>query len=163
MHGSAQRFPGSDRRRRKSDKRGASAARATCGSTRRRLALPCTLFREALRARRNGRSGGTRTHGPRFWRPMLYQLSYTPAGGSASIVRAFAWQATRSKADPMHAQKTAGAPQVIPAALLLTAYRSGIFPMADGREDTEIYWVEPRERAIIPLEAFHLSRSLAKA
>ena len=27
---------------------------------------------------RNGRSGGTRTHGPRFWRPMLYQLSYTP-------------------------------------------------------------------------------------
>src|SRR5205814_2165206 len=28
---------------------------------------------------RNGRSGGTRTHGPRFWRPMRYQLSYTPA------------------------------------------------------------------------------------
>src|SRR5476651_2029200 len=26
----------------------------------------------------NGRSGGTRTHDPRFWRPMLYQLSYTP-------------------------------------------------------------------------------------
>src|SRR3712207_9532800 len=25
-----------------------------------------------------GRSGGTRTHDPRFWRPMLYQLSYTP-------------------------------------------------------------------------------------
>src|SRR5215475_15181095 len=28
----------------------------------------------------NGRSGGTRTPGPRFWRPMLYQLSYTPTG-----------------------------------------------------------------------------------
>ena len=28
-----------------------------------------------------GRSGGTRTHGPRFWRPMLYQLSYTPMQG----------------------------------------------------------------------------------
>src|SRR5262249_9938139 len=27
----------------------------------------------------DGRSGGTRTPGPRFWRPMLYQLSYTPA------------------------------------------------------------------------------------
>src|SRR6266446_8267921 len=27
----------------------------------------------------SGRSGGTRTHDPRFWRPMLYQLSYTPA------------------------------------------------------------------------------------
>ena len=32
----------------------------------------------------NGRSGRIRTRGPRFWRPMLYQLSYTPAGGSAS-------------------------------------------------------------------------------
>src|ERR1700761_9162344 len=28
----------------------------------------------------SGRSGGTRTPGPRFWRPMLYQLSYTPTG-----------------------------------------------------------------------------------
>src|SRR3569833_4672582 len=27
---------------------------------------------------KHGRGGGTRTHGPRFWRPMLYQLSYTP-------------------------------------------------------------------------------------
>src|SRR5690625_4675600 len=26
-----------------------------------------------------GRGGGTRTPGPRFWRPMLYQLSYTPS------------------------------------------------------------------------------------
>ena len=25
-----------------------------------------------------GRGGGARTHDPRFWRPMLYQLSYTP-------------------------------------------------------------------------------------
>jgi len=34
--------------------------------------------------------------------------------------------------------------------------------MADNREDTEIFWVEPRERAIIPLDGFRLSRSLAK-
>ena len=32
--------------------------------------------------RYSGRSGGTRTHDPRFWRPMLYQLSYTPANGA---------------------------------------------------------------------------------
>ncbi len=83
---------------------------------------------------------------------MLYQLSYTPAGGSASIVRAFAWQAVRSKAGPMHAQKPDAASQVIPAEPLLTAYRSGIFPMADSRDDEEIYWVEPRERGIIPLD-----------
>ncbi len=28
---------------------------------------------------RDGRSGGARTPSPRFWRPVLYQLSYTPA------------------------------------------------------------------------------------
>ena len=51
----------------------------------------------------------------------------------------------------------------IPAEMLLLAYRSGIFPMADHKDDTDIFWVEPRERAIIPLDGFHLSRSLAKA
>ena len=44
--------------------------------------------------------------------------------------------------------------------LLLSAYAAGIFPMADSREADELYWVEPRERAIIPLDRFHLSRSL---
>lgn len=53
-------------------------------------------------------------------------------------------------------------PQIIPPELLLTAYRSGIFPMADSRDDDEIYWVEPRERGIIPLDGFRCTRSLAK-
>lgn len=53
-------------------------------------------------------------------------------------------------------------PEPIPAELLLLAYRSGIFPMADHRDDPEVYWVEPRERAIIPLNGFRLSKSLAK-
>lgn len=56
----------------------------------------------------------------------------------------------------------APAMKIIPCDLLLMAYRSGIFPMADSRDDEEIYWVEPRERAIIPLDAFRCSRSLAK-
>jgi len=56
----------------------------------------------------------------------------------------------------------APASKLIPAELLLMAYRSGIFPMADSRDDEEIYWVEPRERAVIPLDMFHVSRSLAK-
>ncbi len=34
--------------------------------------------------------------------------------------------------------------------------------MADSREDPEIFWVEPRRRAILPLDGFHLSRSLAR-
>ena len=53
-------------------------------------------------------------------------------------------------------------PDTIPVELLLRAYRSGVFPMADHRSDREVYWVEPRERAIIPLDGFHLSKSLRK-
>jgi leucyl/phenylalanyl-tRNA--protein transferase len=50
----------------------------------------------------------------------------------------------------------------IPVETLLLAYRSGIFPMADNREDQDIFWVEPRDRAILPLDAFHMSKSLRK-
>jgi leucyl/phenylalanyl-tRNA--protein transferase len=46
--------------------------------------------------------------------------------------------------------------------LLLRGYASGIFPMADSRDSDEVFWVEPRSRAILPLDGFHLSRSLAK-
>ncbi len=46
--------------------------------------------------------------------------------------------------------------------LLLRAYSIGVFPMSDGRDAAELYWVEPRHRAIIPLDGFHLSRSLRK-
>lgn len=53
-------------------------------------------------------------------------------------------------------------PAPIPSDMLLLAYRNGIFPMADSRDDPEVFWVEPKQRAIIPLEGFHLSRSLKK-
>jgi leucyl/phenylalanyl-tRNA---protein transferase len=46
--------------------------------------------------------------------------------------------------------------------LLLRAYANGIFPMADARDDPETFWVEPKTRAILPLDAFNLSRSLTK-
>ena len=52
---------------------------------------------------------------------------------------------------------------LIPSDLLLLAYRNGIFPMADSRDDPEVFWVEPRRRAILPLSGFRLSKSLAKA
>lgn len=51
---------------------------------------------------------------------------------------------------------------IIPTEILLLAYRSGIFPMADDRGDPEVFWVEPRMRAILPLGGFHCSRSLAR-
>lgn len=56
----------------------------------------------------------------------------------------------------------APSPKLIPPEVLLLAYRSGVFPMADSREDDEVFWVEPRQRAILPLDGFHCSRSLAK-
>jgi len=46
--------------------------------------------------------------------------------------------------------------------LLLQAYALGVFPMSDDRHAEDIYWVEPKKRAVLPLDAFHLSRSLAK-
>jgi leucyl/phenylalanyl-tRNA--protein transferase len=46
--------------------------------------------------------------------------------------------------------------------LLLQGYASGIFPMADSRDAADLFWVEPRQRAIIPLDGFHLSRSLRR-
>jgi leucyl/phenylalanyl-tRNA---protein transferase len=46
--------------------------------------------------------------------------------------------------------------------LLLQGYAAGIFPMADSREASELFWVEPRSRAIIPLDRFHMSKSLRK-
>ena len=51
---------------------------------------------------------------------------------------------------------------LIPPETLLLAYRSGIFPMSDSRDDPEVFWVEPRMRAILPLDGFRCSRSLAK-
>ncbi len=51
---------------------------------------------------------------------------------------------------------------LIPVETLLLAYRSGIFPMADTRDDLEVFWVEPRDRAIIPLDGLYVSKSLRK-
>ena len=45
---------------------------------------------------------------------------------------------------------------------LLRAYAAGIFPMAEGRDDPGLHWVDPRRRGILPLDGFHISRSLAQ-
>lgn len=55
-----------------------------------------------------------------------------------------------------------GKEQDINVDLLLRAYSIGLFPMSDDAHDPEIYWVEPEARGIIPLDEFHVSRSLAK-
>ncbi len=46
--------------------------------------------------------------------------------------------------------------------LLLRAYAMGIFPMAAARDSAEIHWMSPEARGIIPLDGFHISRSLSR-
>ncbi|HVO01626.1 MAG TPA: leucyl/phenylalanyl-tRNA--protein transferase [Candidatus Cybelea sp.] len=53
-------------------------------------------------------------------------------------------------------------PSKITAEMLLRAYAIGIFPMAEARNDPELYWIDPESRGIIPLDGFHVSRSLKK-
>jgi leucyl/phenylalanyl-tRNA--protein transferase len=46
--------------------------------------------------------------------------------------------------------------------MLLRAYSLGVFPMADHRTARDVFWVEPQQRGVLPLDGFHLPRSLAK-
>jgi leucyl/phenylalanyl-tRNA--protein transferase len=46
--------------------------------------------------------------------------------------------------------------------LLLRAYAAGIFPMAESADDPELYWVDPAQRGILPLDKFHLPKRLAR-
>jgi len=46
--------------------------------------------------------------------------------------------------------------------VLLKAYACGIFPMAESAEDPAIYWIEPEQRGVIPLDAFHVPARLAR-
>jgi leucyl/phenylalanyl-tRNA--protein transferase len=49
------------------------------------------------------------------------------------------------------------------ADILLRAYSIGVFPMAESSEAKELFWVEPHERGVLPLDGLVVSRSLAKA
>lgn len=51
---------------------------------------------------------------------------------------------------------------VLTPELMLRAYTMGIFPMSEGRDDPEVFWVDPKKRGILPLDGFHISRSLAR-
>ncbi len=46
--------------------------------------------------------------------------------------------------------------------MLLHGYAAGIFPMAERRDDPAIHWIDPRQRGILPLGGFHISRSLRR-
>ena len=50
----------------------------------------------------------------------------------------------------------------IPPELLLRAYATGVFPMAENADDAEVFWVRPETRGVIPLDNFHIPKSLQK-
>lgn len=52
--------------------------------------------------------------------------------------------------------------RALTSTLLLQAYARGIFPMAESRNDDAVFWVDPHLRGVLPLEAFHISRRLAR-
>jgi len=47
--------------------------------------------------------------------------------------------------------------------ILLQAYAAGVFPMAEARDSADVFWVDPKRRGILPLDGFHISRSLRRA
>jgi len=47
--------------------------------------------------------------------------------------------------------------------VIVRAYAGGVFPMAETATDSEIHWFEPKRRGILPIEGFHVSRSLARS
>jgi leucyl/phenylalanyl-tRNA--protein transferase len=53
-------------------------------------------------------------------------------------------------------------PQELTPELLLRAYATGIFPMSESQNDPNVYWVEPEMRGILPLDQFHIPKSLKK-
>ena len=46
--------------------------------------------------------------------------------------------------------------------LVLKAYAHGVFPMAKTGGDSDVFWVQPKLRGVLPLDGFHVSRSLRK-
>jgi leucyl/phenylalanyl-tRNA---protein transferase len=46
--------------------------------------------------------------------------------------------------------------------ILVRAYAAGVFPMAESADDPELFWVDPRRRGILPLDAFHVPRRLRR-
>jgi leucyl/phenylalanyl-tRNA--protein transferase len=46
--------------------------------------------------------------------------------------------------------------------LLVQAYSRGLFPMAESRDDPQLFWVDPEERGVLPIEGFHVPRRLRR-
>ena len=67
----------------------------------------------------------------------------------------------RGRLNDSMANREAGFIDITPE-VLLKAYSCGIFPMAESAEDPALYWIEPEQRGIIPLDRFHVPDRLAR-
>ncbi|MGC1304194.1 MAG: leucyl/phenylalanyl-tRNA--protein transferase [Caulobacteraceae bacterium] len=45
---------------------------------------------------------------------------------------------------------------------LIACYKRGVFPMAEARDDPRVFLIDPEQRGVIPLDAFHVPRRLAR-
>jgi leucyl/phenylalanyl-tRNA--protein transferase len=50
----------------------------------------------------------------------------------------------------------------VSTAIMLQRYRAGLFPMAETRESRDLFWLDPEQRGILPLDRFHLPRRLRR-
>ncbi len=55
-----------------------------------------------------------------------------------------------------------GAKPILTVERLLQAYAVGLFPMAERRDEPTLYWLDPEQRGVLPLEHFHLPRRLRR-
>lgn len=53
------------------------------------------------------------------------------------------------------------APKITPE-IVLRAYAEGLFPMAESRDDSSLFWISPEQRGIFPLDAFAVAKRLAR-
>lgn len=82
-----------------------------------------------------------------------------------AIIRSNGWNAGWRRGIPEAAVGRIMAPRLkfgLDPDIVLRAYAIGIFPMADSATATDVFWVEPKHRGVLPLDGFHLPRSLAK-
>ena len=118
------------------------------------LADACRLLKANRKARRFPplRQAGQR---PRGAEGPQGAGSFCNAAAGLALTPTFAAATIRPmKAGPRTFELTAD--------LLLRAYSIGVFPMAEDRDANDLFWVEPRERGIFPLEGLSVSRRLAK-
>jgi leucyl/phenylalanyl-tRNA--protein transferase len=69
----------------------------------------------------------------------------------------------RDRGSPHHRPMSRPAQSVeITADILLRAYSIGLFPMAESSDSTTLFWVDPKERGVFPLDGLIVSKSLVR-